>query len=158
MIIHNTSVIWLSITSYFCIWNYLDNYSYINSHAKMSVESKVEVGHTCWPTWPTEQSRCDIHMTHVRTCDSHTEVVIIQTTPKNSDMKQYHRFLLIQTWSKLHTNESSMHYSPSSDPNLMFMINRLATMVIPTSNKHVIYYKFWATSIFVETILITIAT
>ena len=29
-------------TSYFCIWNYLDNL--INSHAKMSVWSRVESG------------------------------------------------------------------------------------------------------------------
>ena len=105
----------------------------------MNVGSRVEVGHICWPTRPTEQSRCDINMTNALV----THMLKYNTNnTKNGDMKQYHRFLqsckdshrLVVQNRKLqfYTNESSVHDSLSSDPNSTFMITHLATMMIPT--------------------------
>ena len=47
-------------------------------------------------------------------------------------------------------HDDSVHVSPlyNHNPNLRFMITRLAMYQMPTSysNKHVIYYEFWVTS------------
>ena len=40
------------------IWRIFDFYNVCNG-------SGLKVGHTCWPIWPTEQSGCDPHMTHL---------------------------------------------------------------------------------------------
>ena len=129
MIIQNTSTIRTIATSHFCIWNCLDNL--LNSHAKMSVWSRVESG-----SYLT-------HVTHqvFQMSVWHTNNVTQTQKKFLYEIMPYIFFILvrIQNWSLIAlpfwqwnlwtshsskqldvTNDDSVHTLPLSDPGLRF--------------------------------------
>ena len=53
----------------------------------------LKVGHTCLPIWPTEQSRCDPHITHLWPTCWNFLFKVANITWQIFDMEQCHRFL-----------------------------------------------------------------